>query len=202
MGKTLLSWPQGLMGPTHKLRGNCQFVTVALDDLLVKSRQMDPSSGVSHCHVRAWKILSFYNFLIFFNPHRNGNWYNVYCFEPNYTASVWLSKMCVALVEKTLDFKNICPWFRFWLWWILTVNRYQRIISQANIWYTSSSGGPRTIANIWYTAPGLLLSQLSTMFCHQDIEEYIFFYFIFLCESIKPNVYCLRTNANVLAQSF
>ena len=64
MGKTLLSWPQGLMGPTHKLRGNCQFVTVALDDLLVKSRQMDPSSGVSHCHVRAWKILSFYNFLI------------------------------------------------------------------------------------------------------------------------------------------
>ena len=100
------------------------------------------------------------------------------------------------------DFKNICPWFRFWLWWILTVNRYQRIISQANIWYTSSSGGPTTITNIWYTAPGLLLSQLSTMFCHQDIKECIFFYLIFLRESINPNVYCPRTNANVLAQSF
>ena len=69
MGKTLLSWPQGLMGPTHKLRGNCQFVTVALDDLLVKSRQMDPSSGVSHCHVRAWKFDLFIIFsFLFLNP--------------------------------------------------------------------------------------------------------------------------------------
>ena len=118
MGKTLLSWPQGLMGPTHKLRGNCQFVTVAPDDLLVKSRQMDPSSGVSHCHVRAWKILSFYHFLIslfesnllsFLNPHRNGNWYNVYCFEPNYTTYMFDYRRCMLLLIWFQEYLSLVP---------------------------------------------------------------------------------------------
>ena len=64
MDKTLLSWPQGLMGPTHKLRGNCQFVTVAPDDLLVKSRQMEPSTTiVSYCHIQ---YIIYINNLIFF----------------------------------------------------------------------------------------------------------------------------------------
>ena len=121
-------------------------------------------------YVRGNFDLFFINCLLsFLNPHRNGN-------PITQLICLTIEDVCCSCGERFgfQEYLSLVPVLTVVEWGILTVNRYQRIISQANIWYTSSSGGPRTIANIWYTAPGLLLSQLSSMFCHQDIKEDIF----------------------------